>query len=133
MSNKVLPFLLVGLGGFLGANTRFIVGKIFAKYFTLYFPLSTFFINVSGSYLIGIVSYIAIYLKIFEPDYFRYLVGIGFLGAYTTFSTFEYEINNLLEDGAIFVSLMYIFLSIFLGLIAVKLGIFTAKILIKFL
>jgi len=124
---KLLPYLLVGLGGFLGANTRFMVGKLFARYFPVYFPVSTFFINVTGSFLLGIVGYIAVYLKIFEPDYFRYLLGIGFLGAYTTFSTFEYETNSLLEDGAFFISMLYVVSSVITGLIAVKLGILVAK------
>jgi len=131
--NKLIPFILVGIGGFLGANARFIVGRIFTKYFTLYFPFGTLFINVSGSFLLGIVGYIAVYLKILDPDYFRYLFGIGFLGAYTTFSTFEYEINSLMDDGAILLSGLYILSSVILGLIAVKLGINTAKLILKVL
>lgn len=128
---KLLPFLLVGVGGFLGANARFMVGRLFARFFTVYFPFSTFFINVTGSFLLGIVGYVAVYLKIFDPDYFRYLLGIGFLGAYTTFSTFEYEANSLLEDGAFFISVAYVLSSVVFGLIAVKLGILTAKQIIK--
>lgn len=130
---KLIPFLLVGIGGFLGANARFIVGRVFAKYFTIYFPFSTFFINITGSFLLGIVGYIAFYLKIIDPDYFRYLLGIGFLGAYTTFSTFEYETNSLLEDGAFFISALYVLSSVVLGLIAVKVGIITAKQILKVL
>ncbi len=130
---KFMPFILVGLGGFLGANARFIVGQIFSKYFSTYFPLSTFFVNITGSYFLGIVGYFAVYLKIFDPDYFRYFLGVGFLGGYTTFSTFEYETNSLLEDGASIISLLYVLSSVVLGLIAVKLGIITAKLILRFL
>lgn len=130
---KLLPYLLVGIGGFLGANARFTIGKLFAKYFTIYFPFSTFFINVTGSFFLGIVGYIAVYFKVFEPDYFRYLLGIGFLGAYTTFSTFEYETNSLLEEGAFFISALYVVSSVLIGLIAVKLGILTAKYIARLL
>jgi CrcB protein len=128
-----MPFLLVGIGGFIGANARFIVSRFFSHLFTLYFPFSTFFINVTGSFLLGVVGYIAVYLKVFDPDYFRYLLGIGFLGAYTTFSTFEYETNSLLDDGAFFLAAVYVASSVLLGLLAVRLGILTAKQFIKVL
>lgn len=130
---KYLPFLLVGVGGFLGANARFLIGRFFSRFITFYFPFSTFFINITGSFFLGVVGYIAVYMRIVEPDYFRYLFGIGFLGAYTTFSTFEYETNSLIEDGAFLVALIYIVASVVFGLIAVKVGISTAKYLLKVL
>ncbi len=130
---KLLPFILVGVGGFLGANARFLVGQFFSRFFPVYFPLATFTVNVTGSFLLGVISYIAIYLKIFDPDYFRYFLGIGFLGAYTTFSTFEFETNKLVEDGAFLMSAIYVISSVVVGLLAVKMGIETGKLIIKML
>lgn len=130
---KLIPFLLVGIGGFLGANARYLTGRIFSKFFSFYFPISTFFVNITGCFLLGIVGYIAIYLRILDPDYFRYFLGIGFLGAFTTFSTFEYETNSLFEDGSFVVAAFYVFSSVVIGFIAVRLGILTAKQIVKIL
>lgn len=124
---KFMPYLLVGAGGFLGANTRFAVNKAFLHFFGLNFPYGTFFINVSGSFLLGVLWDIAVYSKIVSPDYMKYFLGVGFLGAYTTFSTFELETESLIQNGAFFSAAAYVVLSVVLGLAAVRLGLMAGR------
>jgi CrcB protein len=122
-----MPYLLVGAGGFLGANARFIINKVFIHIWGLNFPYGTFFINVSGSFLLGLIWDIAIYSKAVPPEYLKYFFGVGFLGAYTTFSTFEFETSALLKDGNFFLAASYVIFSIILGLAAVRLGLMAGK------
>lgn len=126
---KIIPFALVGIGGFLGAIARYGVAIFFSRNTSLYFPFATFVVNILGCFLIGFLSYIAVYVKIFEPDYIRYFFSIGFVGAFTTFSTFEMEISNLINDKAFILAIIYILSSLFIGFLAVKLGIFLGKVL----
>lgn len=129
--NRVLPFILVGIGGFFGANIRFFISRFFAKSFELYFPFATLVTNILGCFLIGLFSCIVASSRILEPEYIRYAVNIGFIGAFTTFSTFEFELNSLFDDGATLLALLYIVLSIIIGLIALKLGLNFGKYLVK--
>ncbi|MCX7771028.1 MAG: fluoride efflux transporter CrcB [Proteobacteria bacterium] len=126
---KIIPFILVGIGGFFGAIARYGVALYFSKNPTLYFPFATFVVNILGCFLIGFLSYIAIYVKIVQPEYIRYLLSIGFVGAFTTFSTFELEIYNLINDKALLLALIYVLSSIFVGFFAVRVGIYTGKLL----
>lgn len=93
-------YVLIGFGGILGANARYLVSLWAAKRYGVAFPYGTFLINASGSFVMGF------FLTILA-DHFsnnadaRYLVATGFLGAYTTFSTFAYESLALLRDGAL--------------------------------
>lgn len=128
---KIIPFALVGVGGFLGAIARFGVAIFFSRNTSLYFPFATFFVNILGCFFIGFLSYIAVYVKILEPEYIRYFFSIGFVGAFTTFSTFELEISNLINDKAFMLAIIYILSSLFFGFIAVKLGISLGKVLIQ--
>ena len=96
------------------------------------FPWGTFFINISGSLFLGWFATLLtdrlpetewVWLR---PDDLRLMVAVGFTGAYTTFSTFEYESQGLLKDDG-HLGLTYLFASVFLGLVAVRLGIFLAR------
>jgi CrcB protein len=117
---NLVPFILVGVGGFFGAIARYVVAIYFSKNTTLYFPFATFLVNILGCFMIGFLSYVAIYVKILEPEYIRYFFSIGFVGAFTTFSTFELEIYNLIGDKAIILALIYVFSSLIIGFLAVK-------------
>lgn len=125
---KLFPFLLIGIGGFFGAIARFCIAQLFAKTYSSYFPFATFVTNIIGCFIIGVLSYISVYVKIIDPDYVRYLLSIGFVGAFTTFSTFELETYNLVNDNAYILALIYIFLSIILGFVAVRVGITVGRI-----
>ena len=119
MKKMAMEYLAVGCLGFLGAVSRFFVARLFA--FST-FPAGTLVVNVTGSLFLGwFVTVAGDRLGISEAV--RMSIAVGFVGAYTTFSTYMYESNRMLEDGAWIGALLYILGSIVLGLIAVRLGI----------
>lgn len=122
-----MPYLLVGLGGFIGANARFVVARLVGSLFETRFPLGTFVINVSGSFLLGILGTIVAQKVMPNSEAMRLALGVGFLGAFTTFSTFEFETHALLEDGSWLTATTNMFASLFVGLLAVRAGIVIAK------
>jgi fluoride exporter len=125
--SSVLPYLLVGVGGFVGANARFLVGRWVGAIVETRFPLGTFVINISGSFLLGMIGTL-VAQKIFpSSDEVRLALGVGFLGAYTTFSTFEFETHALFDDGSWLTATTNMFASLFIGLIAVRAGIVAAR------
>ncbi len=85
--------LLVGAGGFLGAVARFLLNVWATGRYGNQFPWATFGINVSGSFLLGLLM--TLFLARFLSDPWRLFLMVGFLGAYTTFSTFEYDSARL--------------------------------------
>jgi CrcB protein len=123
----LMPYVLVGVGGFLGANARLIVAHVVGALFETRFPLGTFLINVSGSFLVGIVVTIVGQKVTPGSEAMRLALGVGFLGAFTTFSTFELETHALFEDGLWVTATANIAASLFVGLVAVRAGIFVAK------
>lgn len=93
----MVPYLLIGVGGVLGANARYLVSTWAASRFGTAFPTGTLIVNVTGSFLIGLV--LQTVLVRFDNDAdARLLVATGFLGAYTTFSTFAFETVALLRQ-----------------------------------
>ena len=123
----LMPYLLVGLGGFIGANARFVVARLVGTLFETRFPLGTFVINISGSFLLGVLGTVVTQKVMPSSESMRLALGVGFLGAYTTFSTFEFETHALLEDGSWLTATTNIFASLFVGLVAVRAGIVMAK------
>ena len=121
------PYLLVGVGGFLGANARFLVGRWVGAVVETRFPLATFLINISGSFVLGIIGTVVAQKVFANSDAVRLALGVGVLGAFTTFSTFEFETHALLEDGSWLTAMTNMFGSLFIGLIAVRAGILVAK------
>lgn len=119
---------IIGIGGFLGAVARYGVGLWIGQKWGKIFPLGTFFVNVSGSFLIGFLMVLFTERYMLNPQWRMFFV-IGFLGAYTTFSTFEYETGALLRDSEWLVAALNVFLSVVAGFAALKLGEGTARIL----
>jgi CrcB protein len=127
MNERLVQMLLVGAGGFLGANARYLLGLLATAHLGTRFPFATVFINVSGSFLLGLVGTLAAERWIPNPEPFRLLLGVGFLGAFTTFSTFEYENHALLQDGQWLLAGLNFVLSPVLGYLAVWLGVMGAQ------
>jgi CrcB protein len=123
----LMPYLLVGVGGFIGANARFVVARLVGALFETRFPLGTFVINMSGSFLLGILGTIATQKVMPNSESIRLALGVGFLGAYTTFSTFEFETHALFDDGSWLTATANILASLFVGLLAVRAGIVAAR------
>jgi CrcB protein len=119
-------FLVVGLGGFLGATTRYGVTLLVALFWAREFPLATFLINVTGSFVLGLFSTLAAERLQLDPHW-RLFVATGFVGAYTTFSTFEYETQRLAESGAAWWGLVNVATSVVAGYAAVQLGVWLAR------
>jgi fluoride exporter len=114
--------LWVGLGGFLGANARYLLGGWAASRFGAAFPYGTYIINVTGSFILGFFLAFAQDRAWVLPSV-RLLFAVGFVGAYTTFSTFEYESIRLLQDGEMLLGAVYLIGSVVTGGLAVIAGI----------
>jgi fluoride exporter len=117
--------LLVGSGGFVGANLRYWLTLLSQKLAGEAFPWGTMLINVSGSLLIGIV--LGLFLKGQMTESGRLLVAVGVLGGYTTFSAFSYEALNLVHRGQTFAALLYVLGSVVLGILAAAGGLAIAS------
>lgn len=118
--------MVVALGGAIGAIARYWLGGWINSRLPLQFPLGTFVINVTGSFIIGFFLTL-ISERIALHANWRLLVAVGFVGAYTTFSTFEYETLKLIEEGNIQSAALNVALSVALGFIAVWLGVTAAR------
>ncbi|GIV26612.1 MAG: putative fluoride ion transporter CrcB [Bacteroidia bacterium] len=118
-------FLLVGIGGCLGSIARYSVSLLVSRYFITIFPLSTFLVNIIGSFLIGLLYG---WLEQF-PQYtlYRLFLVTGFCGGFTTFSALSIENLSLLQKGYYMFFLTYTLGSIVLGIIAAYLGIMFNK------
>jgi fluoride exporter len=125
--NRYWPVLFVGIGGFLGANARYLSARWIDAAVGGRFPLATFLINVSGSFLLGLLGGVLASRMVPHSDGLRLALGVGFLGAFTTFSTFEFETHALFEDGIWWTAVANVVLSVVVGLIAVRAGIVLAK------
>jgi CrcB protein len=120
--------LLIGLGGFVGANLRYWLGGWIAQKIGVLFPIETMLINISGSFALGLFMTLALHYT-WSPEW-RQVVAIGFIGSFTTYSTYEYESLRLLQEGAWVKAGLNLFGSLALGLIAVILGVALGRLLI---
>jgi CrcB protein len=123
---RMTKYWMVGLGGFLGSIARFWLGSYITYRMGARFPYGTFVINMSGSFLIGLVVTLLAERAHWSPN-LLYLIPIGFIGAYTTFSTFELEAFRSVRNGDLFLSFLYVILSVAVGFLAVWIGVVTGR------
>ena len=121
-------YLWIAAGGALGALARYWVGAFIGGRMGSKFPYGTFVINITACVIIGFsLTYLGKRVEI-NPAW-RYLIPIGFVGAYSTFSTYEWETLSTLRSGAFALAALYSIGSLLLGLVATWCGIALAEIL----
>jgi CrcB protein len=116
-----MSLVLIGIGGFAGAIARYLVGGFVLERVGGSFPWGTFAVNIIGSFILGLLFALTTERAIL-PAEIRGPIFIGFLGAFTTFSTYMLESWRLVEDGAIVLAVANIAGSIAVGLVAVVAG-----------
>jgi CrcB protein len=117
----MMKYMMVGIGGGIGSVLRFWVSSYLGERIGTRFPFGTFAVNITGSFLIGLIVTLLASKANWDPNW-RYLIPIGFIGGYTTFSAFEYETLRSMQDGRILVASLNVILSVTLGFAAVWLG-----------
>ena len=122
----LMQYLAVAGAGAVGAVLRFFIASVCGAIFRTTFPVGTFVINISGSLFLGWFLAFA-RNRIIVPDTWRLGIAVGFVGAYTTFSTFMYESNALFESGSSIKAMGNLIGSIVVGLIAVRFGIWVGE------
>ncbi|HBP66578.1 MAG TPA: fluoride efflux transporter CrcB [Desulfosporosinus sp.] len=120
--------LVLALGGALGTLSRYGLGVWISGRWNQGFPLHTFLINISGAFLLGFINILLLERYTISPLW-RLGIGVGFLGAFTTFSTFGFEVISLLEGGSFYTAGLYTLLSVVVGFSGVALGVGLARLL----
>ena len=124
----IKTLLLVGTGGFLGSISRYVASRFIQNSIPSSFPYGTFFVNIAGCLLIGIIYGFSERSSLLTPEW-RLFLAAGFCGGFTTFSTFANENLALLRDGEFFYFFLYTGLSVFLGITATFIGVLMTKII----
>jgi CrcB protein len=119
-------FFAVAIGGAFGALARYGLGIWISGKWTHDFPLHTFLINITGAFLLGLLNTLFLDKLTLSPE-MRLALSVGFLGAFTTFSTFGYETIMLMKDGNILTAGIYTLVSIIVGFFGVFLGMGLAR------
>ena len=116
----------IAVGSAIGGVSRYLVGGLTQRLMGGTFPVGTLLINVTGSFLLGLILRYGVETATLTPEV-RAFLTIGFCGGYTTFSTFSYETVALAEDGQWTRAALYVALSVGLSVLATFLGFATAR------
>ena len=113
---------IIGIGGSLGAAARFLLGNLIRRGTQKIdpFPIGTWIINITGSFLLGILT--GFHLTNLISDWLWFFGGVGFCGAYTTFSTFGNETITLIQEKKLKLAAIYVVTSIIFGVISAMIG-----------
>lgn len=117
-----MQILTVALGGAMGAVSRFLVGNVVSKALGSAWPYGTFIINIVGCFCMGILMTVIAERQLL-PAAWRLFLCVGFLGGFTTFSSFGYEAISLINQGKLLEALGYVGGSVLLGLVAAAIGV----------
>ncbi|MBK7035933.1 MAG: fluoride efflux transporter CrcB [Chitinophagales bacterium] len=109
--------LLIGFAGFLGTIARYLSGQLIYKFLPIAFPFGTLIVNILGCFIIGIVYGWFEKENIYSNEW-KLIFATGFCGGFTTFSAFSIENIQLLREGQFGIALLYIFVSVVIGISA---------------
>ena len=124
MNYGILNLVCIGAGGFIGAVSRYLVSCAVLRHFPSAINLGTLCVNVLGSLVIGIIFSVTLYTA---PVYLKNLAVAGFLGGFTTFSTFSLDSFKLILQGSFASAVLYIALNLILGIAACALGYYCGR------
>jgi len=115
-------YLLITIFGGIGCLFRFLVAQATPKIFGISFPFATIIVNLLGCFLIGLFSEIINKKLIYIDENLKNSIAYGFLGGFTTFSSFSQDFFNLMNNNEIINAFLYLFISVFFGLLLFYLG-----------
>lgn len=116
-------YIYIALGGAAGASLRFFISELVLNWLGKGFPFATLTVNITGSFIMGVL-YKLMEMDVFDIVPYRTLIGIGFLGAFTTFSTFSLDTVLLLQEGELMKAMLNVLLNVMLCVMAAALGMF---------
>ncbi len=125
---NLYTLLIVGLGGFVGSTLRFLTVRLVDSRLNALFPFGTLTVNIIGSFILGIIYMLATRQAGISENA-RLFLAVGFCGGFTTFSAFALENFNLIEQKLISTSLLYILISVVLGILSLAAGIWASRFL----